>query len=134
MSINDELNFLSDALSARSRNISTGIAIFCWTALITEEMAPARSNSGPFAIALLMAISAIAADFLQYVSGYCSAMRSRASGSDTIPENEIFRLLRFFFFYVKVIACFIAAVFLLLGIVKTWGNLLIASIPLIGGV
>lgn len=133
MSVNDELNFLSDALSTRSRSIATGIAIFCWTALITEEMAPARANSGPFAIALLMAISAIGADFLQYVFGYCSAMRTRARGDNTFPENETFRILRFVFFYIKISACLVAVVFLLLGILVTWGDLLLDGLLPIGG-
>ena len=97
-----ELDFLTEMLSSRSREISIGVAAFCWTGLIFPEKIGFDVERIFFFLPLTLALFSLTLDLLQYLFATFSAYRSYKRSTDGKFIKDVFFHLRMFCFYGKI--------------------------------
>ncbi|MFN7943396.1 MAG: hypothetical protein U0X73_17520 [Thermoanaerobaculia bacterium] len=102
----DDLDFATDRLSTQTRQVAFGVLALFWALVVGETPEHvAVPRRGLLAIAVL-ALGALLADFLQYLSAYVAsqqARRSLAPGAAAPYDTRwISYRLRVCFFFIKI--------------------------------
>lgn len=115
----EELNFLSETLSERTRVLSVGIIAIWWTTLIGGRGPPGLGENALLGPAICAAVSALL-DVLQYAAGYLQSYlalyRLEKLGLSEVQYDRhslLFRL-REFLFLAKQVAALAAIAWLIL--------------------
>ncbi len=75
----EELQWLSDRLSAQARIIAVGVLAMAWGLLITPPESLRPISAKALLAVALVALLTLVADMLQYVAGYVSVKRRKDS-------------------------------------------------------
>ena len=117
----DELNYLTDLLSQRSRTLATGVLAFCWLFILqntTNNKLPIFETS-TLLVPVIFAILSLLIDAAQYWFGYLQTRKRlqklEISNSDEIgfDHNSWYFKLRTKAFYIKQVFVLIAVIWLL---------------------
>jgi hypothetical protein len=115
----DELNFLSDVLSERTRWVAGWVLGLGWLVIIQGSDAPRFLAPKDIIPPITLALVALLLDFSQYCFGYVLNLRllnSFPKNTDSLPYDTGILLyrLRLFAFYAKIWAALIATAWLVL--------------------
>lgn len=118
----DELNYLTDLLSQRSRTLATGVLAFCWLFIlqnVTKNNDSQLFETSLLLVPVLLAILSLLMDAAQYWFGYLQT-RKRLRELEGSNSNEVgfdhaslYFKLRTKSFYAKQLLVLIAVIWLL---------------------
>ena len=118
----DELNYLTDLLSQRSRKLATGVLAFCWLFILQNATKNNDSHlfkTSTLLIPVFLAILSLLVDVAQYWLGYLQT-RKRLQDLENSNSAEIgfdhsswYFKLRTKTFYGKQLLIFVAVIWLL---------------------
>lgn len=118
----EDLDYLSETLSKRTREISAGVLLFCWAFLVegSQKKAGAFIPAPMIAAPVILSILAIMADLCQYLAGLILTQRLLTKSvseknSSNIMYNRRNPLYRFrqAMFWGKLVLCLAAATWLI---------------------
>lgn len=114
----DDLDFATDRLSSQTRQIAFGVLAFVWALLVGEGAKGIAVQRRILLAVAAIALGALIADFLQYLSGYCASQRARRVLSPDVvsPYNKrwLSYRLRSWFFFIKIGLVLVAAIMLII--------------------
>ena len=115
----DELNFLSDKVSDRSRTVSAVVIAIWWAALVGEK-SYSKLPADMILMPAALGVASLLFDFLQYIIGYLKNQellkRIEATNETTVTweTTSLSYQLRGFLFYAKVLCAVGAMAWLVL--------------------
>jgi hypothetical protein len=112
--VHEELRFISDRISTQVRSLALAAIALVWAFLVGGSEAPALAGAlgrGALLATAVLAIAALAADYLQYFFGYVDSERVRrqaeAAGAREVEYSYTaltYRLRTLFFWLKQVLA------------------------------
>ena len=103
-SAKEELEWLSDRISTQVRWVAAGTLAVAWGLLLTPPTTLAVSQRCVLAV-ILMSLTALLTDLLQYVAGYFHVFQHRLEGqvNQHAIDREFLSRLRVVFFWLKLV-------------------------------